>query len=710
MKTANRTFSRLLACALVFLLALTFAVPALAVPEKGPGNLKVTIRNNEGLPTMKTDQFNVYQLFVGNAKKEDVAVGENEWDAFSWNNYTLADIQWGRSVKDNGNALLTALKGLQLADAEWAFAYPKGPDGSDLTEEDKVNIFADVMTAAQLAEVLAQHSDNHFMQNFAKVALEKGGLDALKIVTELTEGQDGSEPPKDDDSKDTLTYTFTEPGYYLFAEDASKHTEGDAVSEYMLAVVGEQDILLKASVPTVDKDIVEGITDKKGNAAGVGDYVQFKLTGTLPKNFDDFDVYEYIFHDTLSKGLEFVQYDLTHPLEVRIYESTEDADKNVTLGKDPLKDSDDYKVVTTGTEKTDPKCNLEVSFENLKTLVTEPEITAQSAIVVTYWAKVTKDAVLLSSGNPNTVLLEYSNDPNNDGTGKTKEKRVYVYTFGLDLTKVDGGKKPLKGAGFLLKNEDGNYAIFENQWVLTAEDYSSQTFYASKELAGAANGDGLGKVTGPVRRLAGWTTTDSEPTTASVDALVKDYQDKKKAFDRASYDDQKEPSGSAYVALQAAKSELTKYLLESGEDGAIPDVYGLDAGDYTLPEVIVPDGYNTPKEDFDLSITANIDENGLLKYVEYKHGEEAVKKYMETYAGGDTDPAVPKDDTADNMIAHFKTGLVQDNIENQKAPFLPFTGGIGTLIFYILGIALIAGAVTYLVIASKKRKKAEENA
>lgn len=337
----------------------------------------------------------------------------------------------------------------------------------------------------------------------------------------------------------------------------------------MLAVVGEQDILLKASVPTVDKDIVEGITDKKGNAAGVGDYVQFKLTGTLPKNFDDFDVYEYIFHDTLSKGLEFVQDDLTHPLEVRIYESTEDADKNVTLGKDPLKDSD-YKVVTTGTEKTDPKCNLEVSFENLKTLVTEPEITAQSAIVVTYWAKVTKDAVLLSSGNPNTVLLEYSNDPNNDGTGKTKEKRVYVYTFGLDLTKVDGGKKPLKGAGFLLKNEDGNYAIFENQWVLTAKDYSSQTFYASKELADAANGDDLGEVTGPVRRLAGWTTTDSEPTTASVDALVKDYQDKKKAFDRASYDDQKEPSGSAYVALQAAKSELTKYLLESGEDGAHP--------------------------------------------------------------------------------------------------------------------------------------------
>ena len=32
------------------------------------------------------------------------------------------------------------------------------------------------------------------------------------------------------------------------------------------------------------------------------------------------------------------------------------------------------------------------------------------------------------------------------------------------------------------------------------------------------------------------------------------------------------------------------------------------------------------------------------------------------------------------------------------------------MIFYVLGIALISGAVTYLVIASKKRRKAEENA
>lgn len=192
MKTANRTFSRLLACALVFLLALTFAVPALAVPENGPGNLKVTIRNNEGLPSMKTDQFNVYQLFVGNAKKEDVAVGDNEWDAFSWNNYTLADIQWGSSVKDSGEALLKALKELQEDTAEWAFEAPKdaGP------EQPKVNVFDGVTTAAQLAEVLAQHSDNHFMQNFAKVALEKGNLQKLEIVPELTEGQDGQRAAK----------------------------------------------------------------------------------------------------------------------------------------------------------------------------------------------------------------------------------------------------------------------------------------------------------------------------------------------------------------------------------------------------------------------------------------------------------------------------------------------------------------------------------
>ena len=119
----------------------------------------------------------------------------------------------------------------------------------------------------------------------------------------------------------------------------------------------------------------------------------------------------------------------------------------------------------------------------------------------------------------------------------------------------------------------------------------------------------------------------------------------------------------------------------------------------------MPDGYNTPKDDFDISIKANINSDGVLQSVTFKHGEDTI-----TYKGEyPDDEGVPKGDTAENMVAHFNSGLIQDDLINQKAPFLPFTGGIGTLILYILGAALIAGAVTYLVIASKKRKKAENS-
>lgn len=723
MKTAKQKFSRLLSVALVFLLALTAAVPVFAAPVENENQqpLTITIKNNEGLPEMTADQFTAYQLFTGTPNKEDAGtpggnVTKNEWDAKNWNNYTLADINWGKNI--NGTGLLTGLKATESKQTAWPGFFDA--EGNNIIAKYLETPTNKLESAADLAAFLVG-KDNAFLQEFSRFVVEGSSTgdkgDGLLIkagaanstVTNHTDGK-----PEEDESSITVDAT----GYYLIVENGT-HTSADAVSEYILAVLGDQVINLKASVPQVDKDIVDGDNGEKGDAAGVGDYIQFKLTGTLPKNFADFDFYKYIFHDTLSKGLTYVKDDPTHPLKVRVYENqaAADADKKVeggteipaTYGVDP---TNNYAVSETGTEAVDPKCNLEVSFDDLKVLknaTSEPiEVTAESVFVVTYYAKVTKDAVLLSEGNPNTVLLEYSNDPNSDGTGKTKEKKVYVYAFGLDLKKI-GSDKPegLEGAGFVLKDKDGNYAIFENQWVVNdtaADGTKTQTFYTSKEAAETAKGSG--EVSGPVRRLTGWTVADS--STKTVKTAIAAYQNAKKDFDKAPSEQQASPDGTAYKALQNAKDALTTYLLESDADGAIPDVYGLDAGDYNLEEVIVPDGYNSPKGDFDIGIQAKINENdGSLESITYTHGTEKVV-YKASYTP-EEQSALPSGETVENLTAHFEAGLVQDSVENQKAPFLPFTGGIGTLIFYILGIALIAGAVTYLVIAAKKRKKTEEN-
>ncbi len=702
MKNANRNLSRLLACALVFLLALTAAIPVLAAEQD---NLKVVINNKSGLPKMSEGQFNVYQLFTGTPHKEETK-GNTDHGADNWNNYTLADVKWGESIKDDGANLLTALKGVT---DKWA-----------MDEVTDTNIFKDVneKDAAGLAKVLEKHTDAVFMQHFAKTVAGVSGLVTVDGKPVLSNGKN------EDASDDYLTYTFTKPGYYMFADAHTPSTTvPDARSEYILAVLGYQEINLKASVPDVEKDIVvdtvSGKEDAKGDVAGVSDYVQFKLTGTLPMNFDEFESYKYIFHDTLSKSLTFVN-DAAHQPTVRVYANKDDADADTNFDKNTstvIPVNGNYTV----SEETDDPCNLEISFNNLKALNSgsQPiDVTAKSVFVVTYYAQVNNDAVILSVGNPNTVQLEYANDPNDpngDSTGKTVERKVNVFAFGLDLTKVDGNEKGLEGAGFVLKDKDDNYAIFKDQYVLTSADQKEQTFYDTQGDAESAKtkAGNKGEVSGPVRRLTGWTTTDGSNTTEAVKNLIKDYKDKKAIFDAAT-NAEREKTGSAYLALQTAKGELQNYFLEAGEgsNGQLPDVYGLDAATYKLEEVIVPDGYNRPEEDFDIKIDANIKATGELEKVVYTHGGETVT-YLSTAAEYDTAPlgteAKPVGDELTDRVARFKTGLLKDNIENQKAPLLPFTGGIGTIIFYVLGDTLIVGAVVYLVIVYRKHKKTEEN-
>ena len=683
MKTTKRTFGKLLALVLVCLFALTAVVSVFAepAPAEGQGALTVTIRNNEGLPKMTEGQFSVYQIFKGTAHQESVITsadssgattsgattsGASEWGATEWNNWTLADITWGESITDR-EALVNALKALEEEENPWAFEGPAEP---------KTNVFADVTAEnpESLAKVLAAHPENAFLQSFSEYLM--ANKTTLKIEPLTFEAGNPKLATGKTPAEDSLTFTFKDAGYYLFAENPADHTgTEDAVAEYMLAVVGQQDILLKASVPGVEKDIATTEGDKKGDVAGVGDEVTFKLTGTLPKNFGDFDTYYYLFTDTLSKGLSLK----TDSFVVTV----EKGGKTYTI------DPNEYAVFPYGTLIDPPGTStlITVAFDDLinggkglsyntsegvasgETVVLD----STAKIIVTYKATVNTDAVIGGAeGNPNDVDLTYSNDPNSNSRGKTEKKTVYVYAFGLDLTKVGSDDahdtEGLSGAGFVLKNTvTGKYAQFKEQYVIeTTVEGKKTTTFADSMPSPVPEG---ATVTGPVRRLTGWVEA------AIVTAAIEEYDN---AADAS--------------AKENAKKALAVYLLESGANGKIPNIYGLDAGKYALEEVITPDGYNT-MDDFDIEIQAEINENtGKLVEVTYIHGEETIH-YTDT-----TNAAI------------FQSGLLPDTLTNQKAPFLPFTGGIGTLIFYVLGIALIGGAVTYLVIASKKRKKAEENA
>lgn len=246
----------------------------------------------------------------------------------------------------------------------------------------------------------------------------------------------------------STTITDLVPGYYL-VKDKNQVSGHDAATKYIVQVVGNTSVEVKSSVPSVTKKIID--TEEVDVADyNIGDDVSFKLTGTLPSTLADYSTYKYVFHDTLSEGL--------------------------TLNKDSVKvylDNDGFERVDITQnfifEKQDH--SLTVSSDNVKGI---EGVTANSKIVVEYTAELNSSAQVGLLGNENEVYLEFANNPNQSGdgtvdTGSTPTDEVIVFTYELDVTKVDGknDQTTLSGAEFKLKNSAGKWAIVDENNKIT---------------------------------------------------------------------------------------------------------------------------------------------------------------------------------------------------------------------------------------------------
>ena len=243
-------------------------------------------------------------------------------------------------------------------------------------------------------------------------------------------------------------------GYYLI-KDNGPVLDGEAYSLYVVQVVGPTTISPKVGTTTSEKKVKDtndstanSTTDWQDSADyDIGDDVPFQLKATIAQDYANYKVYKLTFHDKESAGLTFKP----ETVVVKIDGTTVDSSK--------------YKVVTTG----DTGDTFEVRFADLKTTTAR----ADSVITVEYSATLNDQAVLGSTGNPNTMHVTYSNNPNDDQggeNGKTPDDTVTVFTYKVVANKVtknpayvEGGSEPeyisLKGAGFTLykKNASGKY-------------------------------------------------------------------------------------------------------------------------------------------------------------------------------------------------------------------------------------------------------------
>ena len=113
-------------------------------------------------------------------------------------------------------------------------------------------------------------------------------------------------------------------------------------------------------------------------------------------------------------------------------------------------------------------------------------------------------------------------------------------------------------------------------------------------------------------------------------------------------------------------------------------IYGLGEGSYVIRETKAPDGYQIAKGDFEFTITDTIGVTGGI-------ANAVVTEATRTEAPGKfTRIAV------DESVQAYYIGIT-----NAPGSALPETGGMGTTLFTILGIVLMAGAVAFFT--SRKR-------
>lgn len=249
-------------------------------------------------------------------------------------------------------------------------------------------------------------------------------------------------------------------GYYLMKDkDGSQAGKNDAYTTWLVKVVGDVKMAPKADKPSSEKKVKDR-NDTLGEESGwqdsadydVEDLVPFQLTGKVASNYDSYLSYRFVFHDQQSEGLDF-QVDT-----VRVFVD----EKEITQGFS----------VQTSTEDGDA---FEVVFENMKTI---PEVKAGSTVTVEYKSRLTDQAVLGAEGNPNTMYLEYSNNPNQgqEGeTGKTPEDTVIVFTYKIVVKKLDETEKALEGAEFILEKQLPDRDEGDENW---------QSFVAEKNTTG----------------------------------------------------------------------------------------------------------------------------------------------------------------------------------------------------------------------------------
>ena len=551
------------------------------------------------------------------------------------------------------NQTLTELAWGSGVNADTFITKLKAFDGAKTSPNTQIQELTATSSANDVAKALTGYSD---VEGLAKVFNETGVLKGDGIA--LTKSGSG----------DSATYSkgSLANGWYLIKDfiELSAPNVDKVRSANLLQVRGDTDFTPnpKYSLPTLEKKILDGspVAPVDANEASIGDTVKYQIKVPVP-NMTGYNKYYYIVDDTLSKGLTYAD-SLTITCD-----GLPSGSQTLTLdtdGADTGATGDYY--VTTSPYSATTGTDIKIVFENFLTKF--GGVTAGTDIVITYSATLNENADISDAGNPNEAKLSYSNDPNHTYGGKTGDDKpdepdtdetnvvgitpkdeVKTYTTALKIKKVDESDAPLTGAEFKITGDNMNKVIVLRDTF--TEDATEGTYWKLKDNT--------------------YTTTDPATLVGDETALAA-YASTTKKYKRTTATEIR-GAGESNVTVEGAVDSNGWLVFK-----------GLGAGTYTITETKTPDDTYNSIAPFNVTISNDKGEAA---------GPTLTNPNWKVVKGSSEITAVE-----DNAFT-FK-------VVNSQGIVLPGTGGIGTTIFYVVGVLFIAGGAVLLI--SKKRMNIKE--
>lgn len=375
----KKTFKKLMAALLAVALLCAMAVPAFADDDATTETGTVTVQN-----VVSGKTYKIYRIL-------DIDTHDSNYDSVVYR----VNNNWKDFIKSTGNEYFT-----------------------NIDETTGVVVVKKGLTSEKIADLAAA----------AKTWLGNHDIAA-----------DGEKTATATDT--SIQFTGKELGYYLLSSSNWGTKNADAIFS-LNSSNPDVTVQEKNGKPTIDKKIVENSDTVKNNTAGIGDYVQFKIT----VNVIDGQPRNYVIHDKMSAGLAFVN-TTEHPVVVNV--------GTRTLAATDYSFNDTF----------DDGCTFELK-------INDDILQPNDVVTVTYYGQVNSSAVI-NGDNTNEAKLTYGTD------GNSTWEKTTTKVFGFKVFKHAGTDTDhlLPGAEFRLYktvDETTYYAKFDNGlltgWTTNATD------------------------------------------------------------------------------------------------------------------------------------------------------------------------------------------------------------------------------------------------